>query len=207
MAKSFITSNYDKFKDLTTLRCAYPLIIENKFNTVTTLRFRYLKSSSYGFLVLDVLRIGSNWMFLRSGDLIFNINNSENITLQPHENFSETLEYKLSNYSKSIQVRFLDGDDGVHCEESVYYEIPDALLKKLCDAQSVDIKISGDKTYVAWSLNPFILYCQKFYNAVYDNNAYVESVNKRIKGSGCMAVFGFIGAILAAVLLIISIIV
>jgi hypothetical protein len=200
MAKTFITSEYDKFKNKTTVECAYPFIIQNAYNTATTIRFRHLKTPSYNSLVLDALHIGSDWMFIRDGDIIFNIDNKHNITLQPHENFTNTLKYNLNIYSKTVQVN-LKGSDSVHCEESVYYEFPVELLKSICDAQSVDIRISGDSTYISANANQFILYCQKFYNAVIDSNAYVESVNKSFKGSGCMLTLGLIVTIFTTALM------
>ncbi len=76
------------------------------------------------------------------------------------------------------------------CRESDYYDIDQATLKRICEANTIDVKITGRNYSEVFHVNSFIIYAQQFYNAVYDSNAYQESLKMGYVGSfgdnGCI---------------------
>ena len=84
----------------------------------------------------------------------------ENIVLEPHESYTDTY----------------TGYEDCHCVESDWYQLDQELLKKICDAKTLDFKIAGATTYDIAKGNRFIEYAQKFYNGFYDEDAYKEVV-------------------------------
>ncbi len=113
---------------------------------------------------------GEDWAYLSSGQLIVNINDVENIELEPHE-----------SYSRVIENSYIPKYNG-KCEESVYYEIDKYILKRICDAKSVDFQIQGNGGADVYEVNAnnFIKYAQVFYNEFYDEDAYKEVFNENL---------------------------
>lgn len=183
MANKFLKVDYDKFasKTVTTMKDEY-----NVSANVIRLKamLRHVSMPDLDILVLDLNYVGDDWFFLSNGNLTININDVENIVLEPHESYTDT----YSIY------------DSCRCVEYDWYELNQDLLKKICDAKSIDFKISGAKTYDIANGNSFIKYAQKFYNGFYDEEAYKEVLEEPKKttssskkssasnsGIGCMA--------------------
>ena len=157
MANKFLKVDYDKFasKTVTSMKDEYDV----RADVITVkARLRHVSMPNLDSLVLDLNYVGDSWFFLRYGDLTININDVENIVLEAHESYTDT----YSTY------------DSCRCVESDWYELNQELLKKICDAKSIDFKIAGSTTYDIANGNRFIKYAQKFYNGFYDEEAYKE---------------------------------
>jgi hypothetical protein len=114
-----------------------------------------------------------SWLFLRNGSLSL-VLDGENEKLECNESYSDTDSFFES---------------GVR--EVVYYELNKDLLDKICSATEIDMRITGDKTYIDIdnnnnSITLFQIMCQQFYNSFYDSSKYIEATTKEIKpASGC----------------------
>ena len=115
---------------------------------------------------MDIRFRGEDWSFLRNGKLIININGVENIALEPHESYADLVNKAFTR-------------DETVCEESDWYEIDQDILKKICDANSVDFQIRGERIE-EFSGNKFIKYAQVFYNGFYDDEAYKEVLDEKL---------------------------
>lgn len=161
MANNFLKVDYDKFasKTVTTMKYEYDV----RANVISLkAMLRHVSMPDLDILVLDLNYDGDDWLFLSNGNLTININDVENIVLKPHESYTDT----YSTY------------DSCRCVESDWYELNQELLKKICDAKSVDFKIAGSTTYDIANGNRFIKYAQRFYNGFYDVEAYTEAVEE-----------------------------
>lgn len=159
MANRFLKVDYDKFanKTVTSMKDEY-----NVRANVIKLKamLRHVSMPDLDSLVLDLNYDGLDWFFLSHGNLTININDVENIVLEPHESYTDTY----------------TGYENCHCVESDWYQLDQELLKKICDAKTLDFKIAGATSYDIAKGNRFIEYAQKFYNGFYDEDAYKEVV-------------------------------
>ena len=159
MANRFLKVDYDKFanKTVTSMKDEYRVGANAlKFRAM----LRHVSMPDLDSLVLDINYDGLEWFFLSHGNLTININDVENIVLEPHESYTDTY----------------TGYEDCHCVESDWYQLDQELLKKICDAKTLDFKIAGATTYDIAKGNRFIEYAQKFYNGFYDEEAYKEVV-------------------------------
>ena len=159
MANRFLKVDYDKFsnKTVTSMKDEYRVGANAlKFRAM----LRHVSMPDIDSLVLDLNYDGLEWFFLSHGNLTININDVENIVLEPHESYTDTY----------------TGYEDCHCVESDWYQLDQDLLKKICDAKTLDFKIAGATTYDIAKGNRFIEYAQKFYNGFYDEDAYKEVV-------------------------------
>lgn len=200
MENKFLKTNFDKFKNITTTETSYPYIVEDREKSSTTIGIYHVSAPSGSLLMLKVIHVKPySWFHLNHGKMIFNINNVENIILEPKQVGAECLyNYKsmIASYVQHIDACDDDGEQRRYYIEEDNYIITQEELKKICDATSVDIQISGEAQRIEVNANNFIAYCRLFYNAFYDNEAYVDTVekeNKRIakakskkKAIGCM---------------------
>lgn len=174
MEKQFITQTFDKFAEKTTT-VSKPQKV--KLGDVGTYKFqigiRHVKSPDIDSLLFDVQLNTKEWLFIRSGKMIIKAD-VERFELEAHENYSNVLGYS--------------GDVDLGMEESAFYNIDKAILEKICDASSVEIRVSGD-SYVDFGgekLANFQLMCKQFYNNYYDSSKYIDALNAKVKtGSGC----------------------
>ena len=178
MANEFLNVVNDKFTNKTTTRMSYGYNVWqcsdwqrndptycNSFihsrDCPMQMRLRHVSTPNIDSLVLDLdYTFIRDWVFLRDGELIININNVENIRLKAHENYSD-----------------VDSGPGpVTVSESVYYDLNNELLKKICDAKTLGFKIVAKHEVFEVNENGFINYAQVFYNGFYDSTQYVESL-------------------------------
>lgn len=187
MAHKFVTVEYDKFenKGETTMDYPYILWLEiagqqqqnicqvdviNSFNSIgpscywptISAKLRHVSVPNRDVLIIDVFSNTKDWLFLRHGNIIININNTENITLEPNEPVSETSEGAFNE---------------IRCVEYCYYIINQEILHRICEAKSLDFSIRGSHDRKVVNANGFINYARRFYNGVYDENAYIDSLN------------------------------
>lgn len=163
MANKFIKVHYDKFRNKRETFMSSISLTKDYLPYYFCIRLRHVSVPESEELLLDVVYGGRDWFFLRKGRLIININNVENITLEPHESYTE-----VTNDYRS-------------CHEHEYYIISKEILKKICNAESVDIQISGESDVAELNANKFIRYAQIFYNGFYDDEAYREALEKQEK--------------------------
>ena len=174
MEKQFIAQTFDKFAEKTTTVSSPQKV---KLGDVGTYRFqigiRHVKSPDIDSLLFDVLLNTQDWLFIRSGKMIIKAD-IDRFEIEAHENYSNVLGHS--------------GDVDLGMEESAFYNIDKTIIEKICNASSVEIRISGD-TYVDFEgekLVNFQLMCKQFYNNFYDNSKYLDALNEKVKtGSGC----------------------
>ena len=205
--KRFITQDFDKFKDKTSTELVYPAKFSKQFfsmwfNAGTSdikdykgfefnLSMRHVKTPDLDLSLINYYYVGADWFFIANGNMIINIDGKENITLEPHESNTET----GVGYRNAVS-------------ETGYYAISKEQLKQVCDAKSVEVRISGSNSYhaltneanqknVESSILPadkFLFMCRAFYSGLYDDNSYSEwlntiipagSENKKAAGGGC----------------------
>lgn len=187
MANKFVTVEYDKFENKGETKMNYPYTlwleiagqqqkdfsqewVTKTFNTsgrtgfwpTISAELRHVSDPNNDVVIIDLVSSTKDWLFLSSGNIIININNVENITLEPHESYSETREGLFNE---------------IRCEESCYYIINQEILHKICEAKSIDFRIRGRQVIKDVNANGFINYAQRFYNGVYDENTYIDSLN------------------------------
>ena len=85
MESTFLTTETDKFKNKTTTECVNPYVIKNEYDDLMTASFKHTSTPEVDALGISILYASSDWIFLRDGELIININNVENIVLKPKE--------------------------------------------------------------------------------------------------------------------------
>lgn len=163
MAKiqDFLVQVVDKFNDKTTTTVNVKLALKpNESFCSATIGFRHISMPDGDLLLIDVLVQRLTWGHFEQGMLTFNINNTKNIKFQPHnqEKFAETI------------------DHTTYVFESNFYEITQEQLKELCDANCLDIQISGKGQSIEMSGQEFISYCRLFYNQFYDEQLYDSTI-------------------------------
>lgn len=204
--KRFIKQDFDKFKNKTTTELVWPSKFSKKYismwfnagdSTVKDykgleldLTLRNVKTPDLDATLIDYMYLGGDWMFLRNGNMIINIDGTENITLVCHESNTE------------VGVGFRNAV----CEVG-YYSITKEELKKVCDAKQVEVRVAGANSYHLIDNKPdqknseksilpgdkFIFMCRAFYAGLYDDSSYnsqIEAVipvgteNDKAPGSG-----------------------
>ena len=201
MENTFLETKCDKFTNTTLTRAAYWYVVRNDSYKATLFNINHFSSADGDCLAIDVCNYQQDWLFLRNGCLRLNINDVENITLKPREQATDSFTIGLSAFSNIYGVQ-LKGEKMTYCFEHDSYYISQDLLKKICDANTLDIQIVGEYNFDV-NANDFVIYARLFYNAFYDNEAYkdiVEKNSKKIapKNSGCMLALGIIGSMAAA---------
>lgn len=164
----FITVTEDKFKGKSTYETTKTLNLDGcDYGTLKASLRRLIIMPAEDVLLMD-LKIDANnindWPHMRNGNVIMLVDN-ETFVLDPVENYFDCETH--------------DGNTTYY--ESCYYDIGKNLLKKIADSNSFSMKVYGE----GWgseieNTNAFIVYCKLFYNQVYDNAAYVETVNNAL---------------------------
>lgn len=188
MANQYITKTKDTFKNKSTVE-SYKLTYKLDARRLTLMEIaefnlRYVSTPEIEGLLIDVhfksseantlgIKSGSlsraladypgEWAFLRNGELILQINGTENIPLTPHESDSDVTTTSITNSSA--------------CEELVWYEIDKDILEKICNAHTLMMQLSGGKG--VWTLDgqDFIFLAKTFWNGFYDPSKYTDEIH------------------------------
>jgi|LakMenE01Jun11ns_1017448.scaffolds.fasta_scaffold9756647_2 hypothetical protein len=177
--QNFISVDFDKHKQVTTTTSVshtplgYTIVLESGVTGISMqTKLRHVKSPDIDSLLID-LRLDSSdsWLFLRNGKMSI-VADSENISIECNESYADTSTFY---------------DSGVR--EVVYYKINREILDKICSAKELDIRISGDTTYLdiankEKSITRFQTMCQQFYNNFYDNSKYSVATSQNLKPKG-----------------------
>ena len=183
--KRFINQDFDKFNNKTTTTLKWPTKFSKKYSSLwfnsgssdlpdykgmeIDLTMRHVKTPDLDVTLIDYLYLGADWMFLRDGKMIINIDGTENINLDANESNTE------------VGVGFRNAV----CENG-YYAISKDDLKKVCDAKEVEVRISGGSSYHSINNKPdqknsekailpgdkFLFMCRAFYAGLYDDDTY-----------------------------------
>lgn len=124
------------------------------------------------------------WAFLRNGELIIQINGVENISLSVLGEDSDVTSGGIGSIHSSA------------CDELVWYQIDKEILKRVCDANTCMMQISGSAG--CWTLegDSFITMARAFYNGCFDETAYaadIQAAEANSSSGGCYvatAVYG-----------------
>ena len=238
-----IVSNYDETEKITSIGTFFEFPFNDK-DGEDNYGARFIcskKQEEYAmYIYVDYFGskcgLGGSWILLRKGNLAITINDTENIILEPNEEMTA------------------DNKDG-YVREAVSYALTKDQLKKICDADSVRLKISGEnkefvvnctdlcreypsdnlgsdyywasgeldkiKERIRYCVNAekekisFVTFARRFYNAAFDGNAYLDSleikepVKELVKESGgclitLLMTIGTISAFFAAIALIVN---
>ena len=151
-AKRFTTTEFDKFKNRTTLTWKDPMkgkILGSKwadyeytnivfegsddnkksFTESLALGMRCVKSDDGDTYVLDYQLIATDWMFIKSGSIIIHLYGRVNVTLQPIESDTEVF-------------------DGGKIRETGYCVVSLEQMQQIAASESVEVRVSGSATYI-----------------------------------------------------------
>ena len=127
-------------------------LIKSKFD------FRYVDvAENSPTLIIDLAAISKIELNLKEGELTLLLNDNERLTLNPHENYSEP-------YLESYHI------------ESNWYALTEEELKTLCDANSIEMRVTNGHEYADIATEDVQLLARRFYNAVIDDMAYTDDL-------------------------------
>lgn len=199
LSKRFIEQSFDKFKNRTDTKWksfSSSALGDYAFysfqygsnpykNMMLFLDLRHVKSPELDSLVIDYHFHSNDWMFLRDGNMTINLDNVENIILQPHES------------STNVEV-------GGKINEKGFWSLNKDELKKICDAKSISVRITGGSSYFELEgkgLLRFQFMCRSFYKDLYDDNSYDVWINsicppgsEKKSNSGCFIATAAMGS-------------
>lgn len=162
----FIKKTYNKFEGKTTME-GMPCLMEQRGKIQWFFSLRRIMTPEFDDVVIDIHHYSPDWFFLRDGKLIFNIDDSKNIVLNPHESYTDV----------GSQQGGFENQPTVVTEESCFYELSIEELKQICDAKHLDIQVTGDSEEKQMDGEMFRLYACSFYNMVYDNSIYKDAMS------------------------------
>lgn len=203
LTKKFISQSFDEFKNQTETIWSDPqhgkligakwdsnnweiAVGSGKKRSISklSLRLRHIKTPEIDSIVIDFHYKANDWMSLIDGTMIIKLDLVNNLVLKPYESFTE--------------IR-----NGVRCNEQGFYKISKDELKKICDANTIALKVSGassDLEVKGKGLLKFQFMCRSFYSALYDDNSYDSWINsiippgsKSMSDGGCFIATAALG--------------
>ena len=152
---NLVTREHDKFSQKTTTT-SISLQVDQEI-TSFIIQLRHVSAPKIDSMVIDIQYLATDWMFIRNGKLILNINGTKNLTLDPHEQGTDATGHGVM--------------------ESAFYNITPEQLLMLCNAKSIEYKLSGSNTYVTGAFNDNMqLICKAMYNAIYDHSKFKKEI-------------------------------
>lgn len=155
----FINKKFDEFSNTTVIAHKDCIVVGTKYDLRMIFNINYIKTPELEAIALACTFTREHWFFARDGEIIFNCD-QENIS---------------ANFIESGTEVSRDGDNDSFCNESGSYIIPEDLLKKICAAEVLKIRVRGEQDRV--DFNPqdcqsLQKHCRQFYNNVFDANLY-----------------------------------
>lgn len=169
----FVIDSYDKFEKHTIFKHTQYFSIGN----VLCLRLvAHKKDNNNTSCFLEYSYENDKSAYLEEGDLKILIDNRV-IELKPVLDdkvsiFHEDLENPIWNYYTY--------------KEFGSYRFTKQQLKNICEATSVDLRVSGRRYQLEVSGIIFQRECRQFYNGVFDKSTYLDSLN--VDSTGCLAI-------------------
>jgi hypothetical protein len=164
-----IIDDFDKFKNVRRRTSKYQVSFEpTSSNGLMVGGFGLFLHETEGSTSLNVQVYfqRDGWMFLDQGKFIF-LAGGENITLSPDETHTDTVR-------------------GSGISELALYPITHDQLKTLCDAVSWEVQLSGGKHTEHLICNQHaIKIFRQFYNQIFDNSVYPESLTMPVAAPAC----------------------
>ncbi|MGM9745374.1 MAG: hypothetical protein ACI30H_00200 [Paludibacteraceae bacterium] len=159
----FIEKRVDKFSNKTEL-VTQEVFLCNGIHA----SFRYWSVPEAEAFLLDVHYAGSEWMYLSGGYIVIRINDAKNINIKPSGEDSDVDSY----------------DGNVTCSEDVYYEVKKEDFIDICKATSIEIKLSGSRSFVTVSAEKLQAMARVLYDNLYEpifdaTKALEEQASKR----------------------------
>lgn len=179
--KKFISKSFDKFKNRTDTNWIDPLASkvfggkwgtwiwemdsgygEDRYSSQLSLKLRHVKTPDLDSILIDYTYYSKEWMFLRDGNLIINIDGVDNVELDPHESDTKVGEF-----------------GGSRITEKGFYNITKEQLKQICDAKEISVRISGNSYFELEDkgLLKFHFMCRSFYADLYEDTSHDEWIN------------------------------
>jgi len=192
--RSFIKKEFDEFTNKTTI--THTSGVKDKTGGKTPITFdfqlRQVKTKEFESILLDCVITKRSQQYLDKfradeGQIIFNCD-QDNHEAKYHES-------KTSRDEEKTEVVTY-----YYFSEHGYYELKPPLLKQICDAKILKMRIAGKKAY--WEpretfCSEFQKYCRQFYNNVFDSTLYADAVAVEPKvesKSGCFVATVAMGA-------------
>jgi hypothetical protein len=168
--KQFITQSFDKFDEKASTYSNPQMITVHNIMTAETpwptwnLGIRHVKTKETDTIVIDAHYGGQDWFFLRSGSITF-ATSSGPVKINPE----------------------VSGESDVHsggvCEENETYPISKDDFFKICNSNTLEIKIAGSGSFIeAKKAAKFHILCKQFYNNLFDSSKFTESLNQKAGG-------------------------
>jgi len=158
----FVKTEYDKFKQKTVVELKEEIELDTKNSTMYMLSpkigFRQIKlENEPDTLVMDIVATSKNGLNLANGQLQL-IADDRHLSFEPHESFSDP-------YLDSFHI------------ESDWYKLDQGDLKIICDANSLEVRVTNGDEHADLSLIDKLQWgARVMYNALYDNTAYVNEI-------------------------------
>jgi len=156
----FVESEYDQFKqkEVVRLKEDIELKISNLHMDIVeaNVDFRKVILEGHSIFVMDIEVICTEAVNLSKGQLQMIIDGNH-VNIPANENYSNPY---LHSYRK----------------ESCWYELSDNLLKVICDASSIEMRITNGDDYAELSTHEMQWGARILYNAVVDNTMYVKEI-------------------------------
>ncbi len=160
----FFSVDYDQFKQKLTVNIKEEIELERIDGKGTMIianpkigfRYVYVNEKIPSFLV-DFEAVSKTGLNLKNGELLFLLDQTKRLSLQPHENYSEP----------HLQEFHIESD---------WYEITEDELKSLCESRVIEMRITNGDEYHDLTTEGLQVAARRFYNAVVDNTAYTDDL-------------------------------
>ena len=160
MANKYVNIKYDKFSERNKAEMPKIEIYQdgNGFHVHFELHFSDKDGGFFWFNLSIWDLFGSEFFSLEK--LILNINDSENIVLECS-----------THDRRNVEDGYIEED---------YCEISKDILKRICEAKTIDVRVQGRRVYQDFNANRLIKYAQVFYNGICDESAYKDVLNESL---------------------------
>lgn len=200
--KRFVKITKDKFTETATTEFVWPKGLSDYFDfkdmitrsgSEIHLNLRGVREEkNIESILIDINFSAYDWIFLRNGNMILNLDDSENIILEFKETQTKDDTKKIL---KKRSLKTTTEEEVGSISELGFYKLSKVDLKKICEAEKVDIRISGGNSNIeithGWKTRKllfgwealtkgekFIFMCRGFYAGFFDDNSYNSYLEK-----------------------------
>ena len=158
----FFSVDYDQFKQRLTVQIKETVELKKIKGTLELFelnigfRFVYIKEKK-SVLLIDIEAISKAGLNLKNGELLFLLDQTKRLSLQPHESYSEP-------YLREYHI------------ESDWFEITEEGLKAICEASVIEMRVTNGDEYHDLETEELQVVARRFYNAIIDDTAYTDDL-------------------------------